>query len=163
MPAGTDVRAALADAFVVSDAGPVTPEAVDALTVRMAAEHGLGLVDAAGLALAVPRPDVRAAALAGEHPAVAATDAAIVEALVVPRLPDASFHYRHDAAPVAALVDKGAAERRDPLLARHRRADARRRDRSGPHAAEDDVLLAQAAHRHGLPHARLNGRGNRSG
>ena len=41
---------------------------------------------------------MRAAALAGEHPAVAATDAAVVEALVVPRLPDATWRYRHDAA-----------------------------------------------------------------
>ena len=52
---------------------------------------------------------MRAAARAGEHPAVAATDAAVVEALVVPRLPDATWHYRHDAHAVAALVDKGAA------------------------------------------------------
>ena len=109
LPIGADVRVALADAFVVTDAGPVTPEGVEALTARMRVEHGLGLVDAAGLALAVPRAEVRAAALAGEHPAVAATDAAVVEALVVPRLPDASFHYRHDARAVAALVDKGAA------------------------------------------------------
>lgn len=109
LPAGADVRAELADAFVVTAAGPITPEGVDALTARMRDEHGLGLVDASGLALAVPRAEVRAAALAGEHPAVAATDAAVVEALVVPRLPDASFHYRHDARAVAALVDKGAA------------------------------------------------------
>ena len=52
---------------------------------------------------------MRGAALAGEHPAVAATDAAVVEALVVPRLPGATWHYRHDAHGVAALVDKGAA------------------------------------------------------
>ncbi|HET9730252.1 MAG TPA: DUF1015 domain-containing protein, partial [Acidimicrobiia bacterium] len=29
--------------------------------------------------------------------------------LVVPRLPDASWHYRHDAHAIGALVDKGAA------------------------------------------------------
>ena len=52
---------------------------------------------------------MRAAALAGEHPAVAATDAALVEALVVPRLPGASWQYRHDAAAAAAAVDKGSA------------------------------------------------------
>jgi uncharacterized protein (DUF1015 family) len=109
LPAGIELRAALADAFVVTDAGPNTPEGVRDLTARMRAEHGLGLVDADGLALAVPRAAVRDAALAGEHPAVAGTDAAVVEALVVPRLPGAAFQYRHDAAAVAALVDKGAA------------------------------------------------------
>jgi uncharacterized protein (DUF1015 family) len=109
LPGGTDLRAALADAFVVTDTGPPSPEGVTALTARMRAEHGLGLVDARGLALAVARPDIRAAALRDEHAAVAGTDAALVETLVVPRLPGASFLYRHDAAAVAALVDKGAA------------------------------------------------------
>ena len=109
LPAGVDLRAALADAFTITDAGPITPENVDALTDRMRAEGGLGLADARGLALAIPRPEVRAAALAGEHPAVAATDAALVEALVVPRLPGASWQYRHDAAATAAAVDKGSA------------------------------------------------------
>jgi uncharacterized protein (DUF1015 family) len=108
-PAGTDVRALLADAFVVSDAGANTPDGVDALVASTRTEHGIGIVDARGLALAVPRADVRAAALADEHPAVAQTDAAVIEALVVPRLADATWQYRHDARSVAALVDKGAA------------------------------------------------------
>ena len=90
LPAGIDLRAALAPSFVIEDAGPVTPEAVDELTERMATTGGLGLVDQHGLALAVPHPDRRATALAAEHPAVAATDAALVEALVVPALPDAA-------------------------------------------------------------------------
>jgi len=108
LPAGVDVRARLADAFTVRDAGPNVAEGVDALVAAMHAEGGLGLVDAHGLALAVPRPDARAAALAGEHPAVAATDAAVVEALVVPRLGEATWQYRHDAHGVAALVEKGS-------------------------------------------------------
>ncbi|HWS47688.1 MAG TPA: DUF1015 domain-containing protein [Acidimicrobiia bacterium] len=108
-PAGTDVRERLADTFAVRDAGPITPDGVEALEQLMRAEHGLGIVDAGGLALAVPEPAARAAALAGEHPAVAATDAAVVEALVVPRLSDATWQYRHDAQSVAALVDKRAA------------------------------------------------------
>jgi uncharacterized protein (DUF1015 family) len=108
VPAGVDIRHALADAFTIIDAGTVTPENVDELTGRMRAEGGLGLVDGHGLARAVPRPEVRAAALAGEHPAVAVTDAALVEALVVPRLPEAKWQYRHDARGVAALVEKGA-------------------------------------------------------
>jgi uncharacterized protein (DUF1015 family) len=108
-PSGTDVRAHLADAFDVRDAGANTPDGVDALEAVMRAEHGLGLVDLRGLALAVPHADARAAALAGEHPAVAATDAAVIEALVVPRLSNATWEYRHDAQGVAALVDKGVA------------------------------------------------------
>ncbi len=108
-PAGVDIRARLADAFDVRDAGANTPEGVDELTAAMRAQAGLGLVDERGLALAVPNAGARAAALEGEHPAVAATDAAVIEALVVPRLADASWQYRHDAHGVAALVDKGAA------------------------------------------------------
>jgi uncharacterized protein (DUF1015 family) len=108
MPAATDVRALLGDAFELRDAGANTPEGVAALERAMRDEYGLGIVDGRGLALAIPRPDIRAAALADEHPAVAATDAALIEALVVPRLPDASWQYRHDARDVAALVDKGA-------------------------------------------------------
>jgi uncharacterized protein (DUF1015 family) len=108
-PPGTDVRARLADAFDVRDAGANTPDGVDALEKAMRSDHGLGLVDARGLAVAVPRAEPRAAALAGEHPAVAATDAAVIEALVVPRLADATWQYRHDAHGVAMLVDKRVA------------------------------------------------------
>jgi uncharacterized protein (DUF1015 family) len=107
--AGTDVRARLADAFDVRDAGANTADGVDALEVSMRAERGLGLIDTRGLALAIPRTDARAAALSGEHPAVAATDAAVIEALVVPRLPDATWQYRHDAHGVAVLVEKRVA------------------------------------------------------
>jgi hypothetical protein len=75
----------------------------------MHTEGGLGLVDSRGLALVIPRAAARAEALAGEHPAVAATDAAVIEAMVVPRLPEATWDYRHDAHAVAALVDKANA------------------------------------------------------
>jgi hypothetical protein len=109
LPAGVNLRDALAGTFEITDAGPVTPEGVDALETRMAAEQGLGLVDDRGLALAVPHAGARAEALAGEHPAVAGTAAAVVEAMVVPALPGATWHYRHDATATAALVDKGAA------------------------------------------------------
>jgi uncharacterized protein (DUF1015 family) len=108
LPAGVDLRAALADAFTITDAGANTPENVETLVERMRAEHGLGLVDEHGLALAIPNAALRAEALAGEHPAVAHTDAAVVEALIVPRLPDASWQYRADAQTVSALVDKRA-------------------------------------------------------
>ena len=109
LPGGIDLRARLADAFDVVDLGPYSADAVAGLQARMRTEHGLGLVDRAGLAIAIARPDVRAAALAGEHPAVAATDAAVVEALVTPRVPEATWRFWHDAAAVGALVDKGAA------------------------------------------------------
>jgi uncharacterized protein (DUF1015 family) len=108
LPAGIDIRARLADAFDIRDAGPNTADGVDALEQQMQREHALGFVDSRGLALAVPQPDTRAAALADEHPAVAETDTAVVEALVVPRLPEATWQYRADASSVAALVDKAA-------------------------------------------------------
>jgi uncharacterized protein (DUF1015 family) len=98
LPAGVDVRARLADAFDIRDAGPNTPEGVDALVTAMATQHALGLVDANGLALATVRGSER-------DP----IDAAVVEELVVPRLPEATWQYRHDAAACAALVDKGNA------------------------------------------------------
>ena len=109
LPSDLNLRDALAGSFTMTDAGPITPEGVEALEARMAAEQGLGLVDDMGLALAVPRAEARAAALDGEHPAVAGTAAAVVEAMVVPALPGASWHYRHDATATAALVEKGTA------------------------------------------------------
>jgi uncharacterized protein (DUF1015 family) len=109
LPPDVDLRARLADAFEVIDLGPYADEDIDALQARMAAEHGLGIVDARGLAVAVPRAELRASALADEDPAVAQTDAAVVEALVMPRLPEATWRYWHDAAGVAAQVEKGEA------------------------------------------------------
>ncbi len=109
LPEGTDVRTLLADAFEIRAAGANTPEGVDALTGAMRDERGLGIVDTRGLALAIPKPGPSADVLVDEHPAVAGTDAALIEALVVPRLTDAIWQYRHDARGVAALVDKGVA------------------------------------------------------
>jgi uncharacterized protein (DUF1015 family) len=108
LPDDIDARERLGDAFAIDDAGPNTADGIDALQVRMREEHALGLVDRRGLALARPHPAARAAALAGAHPAVAGTDAAVVEALAAPRLPEAAWQYRHDAAGSAALVEKGA-------------------------------------------------------
>jgi len=109
LPPGVDVRDRLTDAFDVVDLGPYSADAVAGVQARMLADGGLGLVDGAGFAIAIARPEIRASALAGEHPAVAATDAAVVEALVTPRLPEATWRFWHDAGAVAALVDKGAA------------------------------------------------------
>lgn len=109
LPAGVSIRDRLADAFAIVDLGPNTADAVAALQARMLTDGGLGIVDTAGFAIAVARPERRASALAGEHPAVAVTDAAVVEALVAPLLPEATWRFWHDAGAVAALVDKGAA------------------------------------------------------
>lgn len=97
LPDDVDLRARLADAFEITPAGPCTPEAIDALTTSMRRHGGLGLIDADGLALAVPR----------NRPA--GPDSAVVEELVVPRIPEASWHYWHDAVTTASLVDKGEA------------------------------------------------------
>ncbi len=160
LPTGIDLRARLGDAFDLRDAGPNTPDGVDALEAAMHADHGLGIVDGRGLALAVPRAEVRAAALADEHPAVADTDTAVVEAMVVPRLAEATWQYRHDARAVAALVDKGDRQRGDPVPARVGRADPRRGRRPCADAAEDDVLLTQAPYRDGVPHVGLTSGGD---
>jgi uncharacterized protein (DUF1015 family) len=109
VPEGIELRDRIAGAFEVIDLGPNTAEAVEALERRMANEGGLGLVDARGLALARPRAEVSAAALAAEPEPVRSTDAALVEAVVAPRIPEATWEYRHDAVAVAALVDKRAA------------------------------------------------------
>jgi uncharacterized protein (DUF1015 family) len=108
LPDDVDVRARLADTFEVEDAGANTPEGIDALELAMDRRASLGLVDRRGLALLIPRDGGAETALADEHPAVATTDAAVVEALIVPRLPEASWQYRHDAHAIAALVDKHA-------------------------------------------------------
>ena len=104
-----DLVGRIRDTFDVVECGANTPEDVEALLARMADERGIGIVYEAGLYLAVAPPDVRAEALAGEHPAVAATDAAVVEALVMPRVPSAKWRYWHDAQGVADQVRKGAA------------------------------------------------------
>ncbi len=109
LPAGVDVASRLSDAFAITDCGAYTPDAVESFQARMASTQGLGIVSDSGLDIAVAHPDQRATALADEHPAVAATDAAVVEALVMPRLPEATWRYWHDASAVAAQVDKGAA------------------------------------------------------
>jgi uncharacterized protein (DUF1015 family) len=109
LPADLDLLGRLADAFDVTEVGEYSPAAIDSLLDRMARERGLGIVVDSTLHIAVARADVRDAALADENPTVAATDAAVVEALVKPRLPEATWRYWHDAAGVAAQVDKGAA------------------------------------------------------
>jgi uncharacterized protein (DUF1015 family) len=109
LPAGVDLRARLGGSFDVIDVGAYSAHEIDGLVSRMETDHGLGIVDRSGLAVAVARPDARERALADEDPAVASTDAAVVEALVAPLVPEATWRYWHDAGAVAAQVDKGAA------------------------------------------------------
>lgn len=98
-PGGFDLRAALRSHFNVISAGPNTPDGVDALCSRMDAEGGLGLADAAGLALLVPDDDDPDR-----------SDAARFEASVTPALGEAiAVTYRDDAKTCASLVDKGVA------------------------------------------------------
>ncbi len=99
VPAGFDLRAALADHATLSDAGPNTAEGVAALSARMRTEGGLGLVDASGLAFVAPHDT---------DPGT--SDAARFEAAVTPALPESvEVSYRDDAPTCAALVDKGVA------------------------------------------------------
>jgi uncharacterized protein (DUF1015 family) len=109
LPPGVDVVSRLRPAFDIIEFGAYSPEAIEGFQARMAAEHGLGVVAGSFLYVAIAQADERARALADEHPTVATTDAAVVEAMVMPRLPEATWRYWHDAAAVAAQVDKGAA------------------------------------------------------
>ena len=109
LPDDVDLRARLADGFEIVHVAPYAADRVADLQQAMAGRHALGIVDRNGLSLAVPRPDARTTALKGEDRAVASTDAAVVEAMVKPRLPEATWRYWHDAEAVAAQVDKGAA------------------------------------------------------
>lgn len=113
--AGCDIRPALQRAFELEDAGANTPEGVESLRRRMDARlepggGGLGLVDRGGLALLRPRADALRARLDEVDPPVREVDAILFEAGVEPELPDAEVGYRSDAATVAALVEKGAAD-----------------------------------------------------
>src|SRR5207237_424618 len=125
-------------------------------------------VDRRGFAIAIARPELRASALAGEHPAVAATDAAVVEALVSPRLPEAAWRYWHDADAVAALVDKGAATAAilcSPVsVAQTRAAAFRRRDELALHLDLVRRSLHRAEHADGRRRLRVLGQaGEREG
>jgi uncharacterized protein (DUF1015 family) len=105
----SDLRDAVADVFDVTDAGPNTPDAVSALVTVMDANDAIGLVDDAGLALLRPR-DALGPLLAELPEPLAEVDSARFDVGVRPRLGDATLSYRDDAATVAALVRKGAAD-----------------------------------------------------
>jgi len=104
------LRARLESAFTVNALGPATPDGVRSLEAEMHAVGGLGLVDADGLAVLVPRPEVVADALAAEPPEVRDVDAAVFETAVLPRLDGAHLEFRADAATVAEVVARGDAD-----------------------------------------------------
>ena len=106
----SNVRSLLSEAFTITPAGPNTPDSVAELEIAMRTQGAMGLADADGLALLTVDPALANRALADEPPPVAHTDAALVEAVVVPLLAGAAIEYRHDIAGVAALVAKGLAD-----------------------------------------------------
>ena len=106
-----DLRAAAEPMFTVTDLGPNTADGVTALEAAMASEGGLGLVDAHGLALLVPRPALDDAM--GDEPAeLRDVDSARFDAGLRPALEAAgvTLTYRNDGATCAAHVEKGAAD-----------------------------------------------------
>jgi uncharacterized protein (DUF1015 family) len=103
------VREAVADVFDVEDAGPNTPEGVAALVTSMAEHEAIGFVDEVGLALLRPRPELTPRLAELPEP-LAEVDSARFDVGIRPRLGDATLTYRDDAATIAALVGKGAAD-----------------------------------------------------
>jgi uncharacterized protein (DUF1015 family) len=108
------LRGALGRAFTVEDL-PSAPDGVEVLEQRLRDEGGVGLVDAVGFARLTPHPDAREAAtneLPEELRAVPSAwfDAVAASALAGAGLDQLDVTYRADAATVAALVAKGAAD-----------------------------------------------------
>ena len=146
--AGVDLRERLADAFDVIDVGPYSAHEVDALLNRMADRARPRHRRSTGLAVAIARPDPRQHTLAGERPGRRPRPTPRSSSRSsAPRLPEATWRYWHDTGAVAALVDKGAASRGDPVQPGIGRADARGGNERRPDATEDDLLHTQAAHR----------------
>jgi uncharacterized protein (DUF1015 family) len=102
---GADVRRALEPSFKVVDAGANTPEGIVELRARMRADGALGLVDRSGLALLHPTRYVSDA-----DEVLRDVDSVRFDVHVRPALPAATVTFRSDAAAVAALVEKGAAD-----------------------------------------------------
>jgi uncharacterized protein (DUF1015 family) len=102
---GVDARRALNGAFTVIDAGPNTPEGIVNLRARMRDDGALGLVDRSGLALLRPTRDVN-----DVDEVLRDVDSVRFDEHVRAALPGATVTFRSDAAAVAALVEKGAAD-----------------------------------------------------
>ncbi len=102
---GDDLREALAGRWTILEAGANTPDGIVMLRARMQEEDALGLVDRSGLALLRPTAEVT-----GEPDVLRDVDSTRFDAHVRPALPNATVAFRSDAAAVAALVEKGAAD-----------------------------------------------------
>jgi len=102
---GVEARSALNSAFTVVDAGPNTPEGIVKLRARMRDEGALGLVHRSGLALLRPTLDVT-----DFDDVLRDVDSVRFDVHVRAALPGATVTFRSDAAAVAALVEKGAAD-----------------------------------------------------
>ena len=102
---GVEARSALNSAFTVVDAGPNTPDGIVKLRARMRDEGALGLVHRSGLALLRPTLDVT-----DFDDVLRDVDSVRFDVHVRAALPGATVTFRSDAAAVAALVEKGAAD-----------------------------------------------------
>ena len=109
------LRTRLAEAFRVTafsnridDADPSTT--ILDLEAAMLREGALGMIDGDGSWLLKPIETVVDHELLVEPAEVRATDAAIVEACIAPRLDGASWSYRHDPSVLASMVRDGAAD-----------------------------------------------------
>jgi uncharacterized protein (DUF1015 family) len=107
---GQDLRATLAHAFDVVDAGPVDPGVPGRLDALLRSHPGPLLLDGRGVALLTARPDVVTPLLVDPEP-VCDTDSAAFEAAIAPALTaGAEVTYRAGADTCAALVAKGEAD-----------------------------------------------------
>jgi uncharacterized protein (DUF1015 family) len=106
-PAG-GLRPALAASFEVVAVGDNDPQGVAELESRMAGDGALGLVDADGVALLVPRPELSRAMTELPEP-LREVDAARFDVGIRALLPDRELVYRHDGGAVAAHVARGTA------------------------------------------------------
>ena len=103
------LRDGLAECFDVRPAGANNPDGVAALVREMTTTGALGLVDADGLALLVPRPEL-GNRMRDLPESMRDIDAARFDVGVLPTLGSAEVTYRHDAAATAAHVDKGTVD-----------------------------------------------------
>lgn len=109
---GTDLRTVLAEWFTVEDLGANESHVVDDVAAAMSERAAMALVDRAGVALLLPRPEVLAPLLEAEPAVVRHVDAAAFEVAVAPALHKlgAEVSYRHDRHTVAEQVGKGVAD-----------------------------------------------------
>ncbi len=107
---GPDFRSRLSDVCQVIPLGPNSPAGVRQLTAEMDQTGSLGLVNSSGLALLTPRPAVLGPDLEQLPEPLRNVDAARLDAILARTGAPEEIDYRNDAATVASLVAKGAAD-----------------------------------------------------